>query len=218
MLALAGLDDCAPRRARTLSGGQARRLDFALALVGDPELIFLDEPTTGFDPAARRAAWDVIRALRDLGKTVVLTTHYLDEAQALADRVAILQDGLILAEGPPHALGASRYRVAWRAADGTLEQRFTEDPTALLRDADRRGAGARRAARGPERDPPEPGGRVPRADRGRRLIAARVAPVPPRAADVLAQPERGVLRRRCCRSACWRSSARCSPAARRTST
>ena len=116
VLALAGLDDCASRRARTLSGGQARRLDFALALVGDPELIFLDEPTTGFDPAARRAAWDVVRALRDLGKTVVLTTHYLDEAQALADRVAILQDGLILAEGPPHALGAARARS--RAASG----------------------------------------------------------------------------------------------------
>jgi ABC-2 type transport system ATP-binding protein len=132
VLALAGLDDCADRRARTLSGGQARRLDFALALVGDPELVFLDEPTTGFDPAARRAAWDVIRTLRDLGKTVVLTTHYLDEAQSLADRVAILQDGLILAEGPPHSLGASRYRVAWRTADGTFEQRFTEDPTALL--------------------------------------------------------------------------------------
>src|SRR4051812_7075310 len=132
VLALAGLDDCADRRARTLSGGQARRLDFALALAGDPELIFLDEPTTGFDPAARRAAWDVIRALRDLGKTVVLTTHYLDEAQALADRVAILQDGLILAGGPPDALGAARYRVAWRAADGTPEERFTEDPTTLL--------------------------------------------------------------------------------------
>ena len=132
VLALAGLQECADRRARTLSGGQARRLDFALALVGDPELIFLDEPTTGFDPAARRAAWDVIRALKALGKTVVLTTHYLDEAQALADRVAILQDGLILAEGPPDSLGASRYRVAWRAADGTLEERFTEDPTALL--------------------------------------------------------------------------------------
>jgi ABC-2 type transport system ATP-binding protein len=132
VLALAGLDDCAGRRARTLSGGQARRLDFALALVGDPELIFLDEPTTGFDPAARRAAWDVVRALRDLGKTVVLTTHYLDEAQALADRVAILQDGRIRAEGPPHSLGASRYRVTWRGADGTVEERFTEDPTALL--------------------------------------------------------------------------------------
>src|SRR3954454_21898269 len=132
VLSLAGLDGCAARRARTLSGGQARRLDFALALVGDPELIFLDEPTTGFDPAARRAAWDVIRTLKALGKTVVLTTHYLDEAQTLADRVAILQDGLILAEGPPDQLGASRYRVAWRAADGTLEERFTDDPTALL--------------------------------------------------------------------------------------
>jgi ABC-2 type transport system ATP-binding protein len=132
VLALAGLDDCAGRRARTLSGGQARRLDFALALVGDPELIFLDEPTTGFDPGARRAAWDVIRALRDLGKTVVLTTHYLDEAQTLADRVAILQGGLILAEGPPDSLGAARYRVAWRGSDGTLEERFTDDPTALL--------------------------------------------------------------------------------------
>jgi len=132
VLGLAGLAECANRRARTLSGGQARRLDFALALVGDPELIFLDEPTTGFDPAARRAAWDVIRTLKALGKTVVLTTHYLDEAQTLADRVAILQDGLILAEGPPDQLGASRYRVAWRATDGTLEERFTEDPTALL--------------------------------------------------------------------------------------
>jgi ABC-2 type transport system ATP-binding protein len=132
VLALAGLDDCAHRRARTLSGGQARRLDFALALVGDPELIFLDEPTTGFDPGARRAAWDVIRALRDLGKTVVLTTHYLDEAQTLADRVAILQHGRILAEGAPDALAAARYRVAWRAVDGTIEERFTDDPTALL--------------------------------------------------------------------------------------
>ena len=91
----------ADRRARTLSGGQQRRLDFALALVGDPELIFLDEPTTGFDPAARRAAWEAVRSLRDLGKTVLLTTHYLDEAQALADRVAIVKDGAILAEGRP---------------------------------------------------------------------------------------------------------------------
>src|SRR5262249_25450844 len=111
-LELAGLPDVADRPARALSGGQRRRLDFALALVGDPELIFLDEPTTGFDPAARRAAWGVVRALRDLGKTVLLTTHYLDEAQALADRVAILKDGRILAEGAPDSLGASRYRVA----------------------------------------------------------------------------------------------------------
>src|SRR3954470_560349 len=132
VLSLAGLDEVADQRARVLSGGQRRRLDFALALIGDPELIFLDEPTTGFDPAARRAAWEVIRALRDLGKTVVLTTHYLDEAHALADRVAILKDGRILAEGAPGELGAARYRVAWRDADGSMVERFTEDPTALL--------------------------------------------------------------------------------------
>jgi ABC-2 type transport system ATP-binding protein len=115
-----------------LSGGQRRRLDFALALVGDPELIFLDEPTTGFDPAARRAAWDVVRALRELGKTVVLTTHYLDEAQALADRVAILQHGLIVADGQPSRLGSNRYRVAYRRADGEQVEHLTDDPTALL--------------------------------------------------------------------------------------
>jgi ABC-2 type transport system ATP-binding protein len=132
VLELAGLAQVADRRARILSGGQARRLDFALALVGDPDLIFLDEPTTGFDPHARRSAWEVVRALRALGKTVLLTTHYLDEAQALADRVAILKDGRILAEGPPDSLGASRYRVAWRDASGTMVERFTEDPTALL--------------------------------------------------------------------------------------
>jgi ABC-2 type transport system ATP-binding protein len=132
VLELAGLKEVADRRARILSGGQLRRLDFALALVGDPELIFLDEPTTGFDPAARRAAWDVVRALRELGKTVLLTTHYLDEAQALADRVAILKDGRILAEGAPDSLGASRYRVAWRDASGSTVERFTEDPTELL--------------------------------------------------------------------------------------
>ena len=118
----------------TLSGGQQRRLDFALALVGDPELVFLDEPTTGFDPAARRQAWDTVRSLQELGKTVLLTTHYLDEAEALADRVAIIKDGAILAEGPPGELGAAtrRYRVTWRDADGTAHERETEDPTELL--------------------------------------------------------------------------------------
>jgi ABC-2 type transport system ATP-binding protein len=112
-----------------------RRLDFALALVGDPELVFLDEPTTGFDPAARRNAWDVIRSLRELGKTVLLTTHYLDEASALADRVAIIKDGRILAEGAPSELGvgaSSRYRVAWRDAGGEGHERVTDDPTTLL--------------------------------------------------------------------------------------
>src|ERR687895_1182171 len=102
---LAGLEEAADRRARTLSGGQQRRLDLALALVGDPELVFLDEPTVGFDPAARRAAWSTVCSLRDLGKTVLLTTHYLDEAQELADRVAIIKDGAILAEGAPGELG-----------------------------------------------------------------------------------------------------------------
>jgi ABC-2 type transport system ATP-binding protein len=132
-MALAGLEEAADRRARTLSGGQGRRLDLALALVGDPELIFLDEPTTGFDPAARRAAWELVRALRDLGKTVLLTTHYLDEAQALADRVAIVKDGRILAEGPPDSLmaGAVRYRVSYRIGHELVEHE-TEDPTTLL--------------------------------------------------------------------------------------
>ena len=132
---LAGLRECEHVLTRKLSGGQARRLDFALALVGDPELIFLDEPTTGFDPAARRAAWQTIRALADLGKTVLLTTHYLDEAQALCDRVAIIKDGRILAVGAPAQLGvgaSSRYRVSWRGEDGELVSRETDDPTGLL--------------------------------------------------------------------------------------
>jgi ABC-2 type transport system ATP-binding protein len=132
---LAGLREKEDARARQLSGGQARRLDFALALIGDPELVFLDEPTTGFDPAARRAAWDTIRSLRDLGKTVLLTTHYLDEAQALADRVAIIKDGRILAVGPPSELGvgaSTRVRVMWRDKDGIRQERTVEDPTRLL--------------------------------------------------------------------------------------
>jgi ABC-2 type transport system ATP-binding protein len=132
---VAGLRDSEDVRTRRLSGGQLRRLDLALALVGDPELIFLDEPTTGFDPAARRAAWDTVRSLQRLGKTVLLTTHYLDEAQALADRVAIIKGGRILAEGAPGELGAgdsSRYRVAWRNGRGLIEQRVTDDPTTLL--------------------------------------------------------------------------------------
>ena len=132
---LAGLRESENVLTRKLSGGQARRLDFALALVGDPELVFLDEPTTGFDPAARRAAWDTIRALADLGKTILLTTHYLDEAQALCDRVAIVKDGRILAVGAPAQLGvgaSSRYRVSWRDEDGDLATRETDDPTGLL--------------------------------------------------------------------------------------
>jgi ABC-2 type transport system ATP-binding protein len=134
VLAITGLEGKDDALARTLSGGQARRLDLALALVGDPELVFLDEPTTGFDPAARRAAWETIRSLQDLGKTVLLTTHYLDEAQALCDRVAIVKDGRALAVGPPAALGAgaSRYRVSWRDEEGEVQERETAEPTALL--------------------------------------------------------------------------------------
>jgi ABC-2 type transport system ATP-binding protein len=140
VIALVGLEEKADERSRTLSGGQLRRLDFALALVGDPELIFLDEPTTGFDPAARRDAWETVRNLREGGKTILLTTHYLDEAQALADRVAIMKDGRVLAVGPPRELGVGaggeagglRYKVAYKDASGELVERQTEDPTTLL--------------------------------------------------------------------------------------
>jgi ABC-2 type transport system ATP-binding protein len=135
VIEVAGLRESEDVRTRQLSGGQLRRLDLALALVGDPELIFLDEPTTGFDPAARRAAWDTVRSLKGLGKTILLTTHYLEEAQALADRVAIIKAGRILAEGAPAELGAgdsTRYRVAWRNGRGLIEQRETDDPTTLL--------------------------------------------------------------------------------------
>jgi ABC-2 type transport system ATP-binding protein len=139
VLGLVGLTEKADERSRKLSGGQLRRLDFALALVGDPELIFLDEPTTGFDPEARRTAWETVRKLRELGKTIVLTTHYLDEAQALADRVAIVKDGRVLAIGPPrelgtHPPGASHYRVAYRNGQGELVERQTDDPTRLLQE------------------------------------------------------------------------------------
>jgi ABC-2 type transport system ATP-binding protein len=134
VIELVGLADKRDERARRLSGGQRRRLDLALALIGDPELIFLDEPTTGFDPAARRTAWQTIRSLKDLGKTVLLTTHYLDEAQELADRVAIIKGGQILAEGSPAQLGVgggSRYRVAY-VKDGEPVVQQTDDPTRLL--------------------------------------------------------------------------------------
>ena len=105
VIALIGLEGKADERASRLSGGQQRRLDVGMALVGDPELLFLDEPTTGFDPSARRQAWDVIAGLRDLGKTVFLTTHYMDEAQRLADRVTIIAAGQIVARGTPEDLG-----------------------------------------------------------------------------------------------------------------
>jgi ABC-2 type transport system ATP-binding protein len=105
VLALVGLEDKAGARLRTLSGGQQRRLDLALGIIGDPDLLFLDEPTTGFDPSARRRSWDLVQRLRELGKTILLTTHYMDEAQHLADRVIVLAGGRIVAEGPPETLG-----------------------------------------------------------------------------------------------------------------
>jgi ABC-2 type transport system ATP-binding protein len=132
-IALVGLDEKAQALTKDLSGGQRRRLDLALALVGDPELVFLDEPTTGFDPAARRTAWGVVRRLKELDKTVVLTTHYLDEAQALADRVAIVKDGRMVAEGPPDRLGpeSKSYRVSYLSQGRRVEHQ-TDDPTELL--------------------------------------------------------------------------------------
>jgi ABC-2 type transport system ATP-binding protein len=105
VIELVGLGDKRDARCRTLSGGQQRRLDLALGIVGDPDLIFLDEPTTGFDPSARRRSWELIESLRALGKTILLTTHYMDEAQNLADRVAILAAGRIVASGSPASLG-----------------------------------------------------------------------------------------------------------------
>ena len=110
------------QRAGSLSGGQRRRLDVALALIGDPDLIFLDEPTTGFDPSARRAAWDVIDGLRQLGKTVFLTTHYMEEAERLADRIAIIAAGRIIAQGTPRTLGgrdSSEARITFTLPPGT---------------------------------------------------------------------------------------------------
>ena len=133
VIELVGLAGKRNSRVVKLSGGQQRRLDVAIALAGDPDLLFLDEPTTGFDPAARRTAWGVVRALKELGKTLLLTTHYLEEAQELADRVAIVKDGLIVAEGPPDSLGpsSSRYRVSY-LSEGRRVEHETDDPTELL--------------------------------------------------------------------------------------
>jgi ABC-2 type transport system ATP-binding protein len=105
LIGLVGLSGLERQKVRNLSGGQKRRLDLALGLIGDPELLFLDEPTTGFDPSARHAAWDIVRGLHSSGTTVVLTTHYMDEAQALADRVVVLAGGGVVADGPPETLG-----------------------------------------------------------------------------------------------------------------
>jgi ABC-2 type transport system ATP-binding protein len=133
VIALVGLADKRDARVKTLSGGQKRRLDLGVALVGDPDLVFLDEPTTGFDPAARRAAWEMIRSLRSLGKTVLLTTHYLDEAEHLADRVAVLRDGVIVRVGTPRELTTADLEVEIRyRRDGEEILLRTAEPTRLL--------------------------------------------------------------------------------------
>jgi ABC-2 type transport system ATP-binding protein len=142
-LALVDLSEQSAQRASALSGGQRRRLDVALALIGDPELIFLDEPTTGFDPAARRAAWEMIAGLSDLGKTVFLTTHYMEEAERLADRIAVIASGQIVAQGTPQTLGDRQLgaaQISFSAPEGssaaelpdTLAARVTAQPGGRL--------------------------------------------------------------------------------------
>ena len=133
ILELVGLGEKRDARVKTLSGGQRRRLDLGVALVGDPDLVFLDEPTTGFDPSARRSAWETIRSLRSLGKTILLTTHYLDEVQQLADRVAVLANGVIVAEGTPAELrgGEAETEIRYRD-DGELVVLRTREPTRVL--------------------------------------------------------------------------------------
>jgi ABC-2 type transport system ATP-binding protein len=133
VIQLVGLGEKRDARVKTLSGGQKRRLDLGVALVGDPDLVFLDEPTTGFDPRARRAAWEMIRSLRSLGKTILLTTHYLDEAEQLADRVAVLREGRIISEGTPAELtgGTQETEVRYRR-DGQEVVIRTSEPTRLL--------------------------------------------------------------------------------------
>jgi ABC-2 type transport system ATP-binding protein len=135
VIALVGLDEKREARVKTLSGGQKRRLDLGIALVGDPDLVFLDEPTTGFDPAARRAAWEMIRSLRSLGKTVLLTTHYLDEAEQLADRVAVMREGVVVRTGTPRELTTADLEVEIRyRQDGEEVLVRTSEPTRVLQE------------------------------------------------------------------------------------
>ena len=190
VIELVGLDEKRDARVKTLSGGQKRRLDLGIALVGDPDLVFLDEPTTGFDPAARRAAWDMIRSLRSLGKTVLLTTHYLDEAEQLADRVAVLREGKIVRVGTPRELTTSdleveiRYR---RNGEDVLVRTGRADSRAAR--AHRRGGRARRGARPARGAAADARGRVPGADREEEPDDVRLffAPAPRGAARLLAQ-------------------------------
>jgi len=140
---IVGLAEKRDQRVKTLSGGQKRRLDLGIALVGDPELVFLDEPTTGFDPSARRAAWEMIRSLRELGKTILLTTHYLDEAQQLADRVAVIRAGEIVTLGTPDELiGATTTTRIRYLVNGQVVVLDTETPTKVLAELTSRAAAA----------------------------------------------------------------------------
>jgi ABC-2 type transport system ATP-binding protein len=133
VVALVGLREKAGERIKSLSGGQKRRLDLGIALVGDPDLVFLDEPTTGFDPQARRAAWEMIRSLRSLGKTVLLTTHYLDEAEQLADRVAVMREGQIVRVGTPRELTSTNLETEIRYRQNGEEILVqTDEPTRVL--------------------------------------------------------------------------------------
>ena len=135
VIELVGLAEKANARVKTLSGGQKRRLDLGIALVGDPELVFLDEPTTGFDPSARRTAWELVRSLRSLGKTILLTTHYLDEAQQLSDRVAVIREGGLVRIGTPAELigAAPEVEIRYRE-DGREVVVATAEPTRVLAD------------------------------------------------------------------------------------
>jgi ABC-2 type transport system ATP-binding protein len=133
VIALIGLQEKQDARVKSLSGGQKRRLDLGIALVGDPDLVFLDEPTTGFDPQARRAAWEMIRSLRSLGKTVLLTTHYLDEAEQLSDRVAVMREGRIVRVGTPQELTSTNLETEIRYRQNGEEVVVqTHEPTRVL--------------------------------------------------------------------------------------
>ena len=147
-IALVGLTEQAGTLGTRLSGGHRRRLDFALALIGDPELIFLDEPTTGYDPSARRAAWEVVAGLRQLGKTVFLTTHDMDEAEYLADRITVIAAGRIVAEGTPQTLGGPRVRSRRRGSPSSSTPPGGPSPSAGRSAARNAGQPSRPARRG----------------------------------------------------------------------
>ena len=177
VIALVGLAEKRDARVKTLSGGQKRTLDLGVALVGDPDLVFLDEPTTGFDPAARRNAWELVRSLRALGKTVLLTTHYLDEAGQLADRVAVLVAGEIVRIGKPVRSHSRTRRSGDRCRRATMRFIVNGGPNRVLNELTRRAGRGSRAGR-KTGVTPDARGHLPRAgQRGRRdaLLASAAA-------------------------------------------